>query len=300
MNNQIAKHEPKAITDKELIDYMDTMGLAQKLNEKEKLSFIQIAKAYNLNPFKREIYAVKYKEGDTLTIITGYESYIKRAERSGLLDGWGVMTEGKVSDDSLRAILTIYRKDRKRAFVHEVLYSEYVQTKEEYVNGQKTGKRVPNTFWQKAHTMIKKVAIAQGFRLCFSDELGGMPYTADEVPETVDVEHTELKPTPQPIIDNHVHAVNAIKKHASDGLLFETWSRIDLPTQSHPSVVDELTSAFVSQIDNCKKESELKAIWASIGLYGKDKEFQKNVNIAAKKDEKKEELTAKPIANGVV
>ena len=29
--------------------------------------------------------------------------------------------------------------------------------------------------------MTKKVAIAQGFRLCFPDELGGMPYTADEL-----------------------------------------------------------------------------------------------------------------------
>jgi hypothetical protein len=33
--------------------------------------------------------------------------------------------------------------------------------------------------------MIKKVAMAQGFRLCFSDELGGMPYTADELPDQV-------------------------------------------------------------------------------------------------------------------
>jgi hypothetical protein len=29
--------------------------------------------------------------------------------------------------------------------------------------------------------MIKKVAMAQGFRLCFSDELGGMPYTSEEL-----------------------------------------------------------------------------------------------------------------------
>ena len=31
--------------------------------------------------------------------------------------------------------------------------------------------------------MIKKVAIAQGFRLAFPDELAGMPYTADEIDE---------------------------------------------------------------------------------------------------------------------
>ena len=48
--------------------------------------------------------------------------------------------------------------------------------------------------------MIKKVAIAQGFRLCFSDELGGMPYTADEINSdiqivNVPVETKTIEPT---------------------------------------------------------------------------------------------------------
>ncbi len=295
MENQIVKHE--SITDKEIISYLDTMGMAQKLNEKEKTIFIQIAKAFNLNPFKREIYAVKYKEGDALTIITGYESYIKRAERSGSLDGWGVITEGKVEDNSLKAILTIHRKDRKYPFIHEVIYSEYVQTKDEYANGQKTGKRVPNQFWQKAHTMIKKVAIAQGFRLCFSDELGGMPYTADEVPETVDVVHEEIKATPketpQPEINNYVHAINAIKKHPTAIELKDVWNRCDLPTQSHPTVIDEMVATFYTWIDGCQDKANLDACWSNIGTIGKDKEFQKNVHVKAKAGEKKESLKLK-------
>ena len=35
---------------------------------------------------------------------------------------------------------------------------------------------------EKPRTMLKKVCIAQAFRLCFPVELGGMPYTADELP----------------------------------------------------------------------------------------------------------------------
>ena len=31
--------------------------------------------------------------------------------------------------------------------------------------------------------MLKKVATAQGFRLCFPEEFGGMPYTSDELPD---------------------------------------------------------------------------------------------------------------------
>lgn len=185
-NNQIAKIEK--VTDKELANYLDVMGLAQKLTEKEKLQFLEISKAFGLNPFKREIYCSKYGEGPNAqtSIIVGYETYIKRAERSGQLDGWQVVTEGKPEDNSLKAIITIHRKDRKVPFVHEVYYSEYVQ---------KTNAGAVTKFWQKAYTMTKKVAMAQGFRLCFSDELGGIPYTQEEMPETIDVQYTEVKET---------------------------------------------------------------------------------------------------------
>lgn len=167
-----------SISDAELIQHLSNLGLAKELTDGERNTYLQIAKAYNLNPFKREIHVSKY--GGQMSIITGYEVYIKRAERTGQLDGWGVVTEGSVDDKSLKAIVTIHRKDRSHPFIWEALYSEYVQLKD--------GK--PNKFWQKATTMIKKVAISQAFRLCFSDELGGMPYTSDEMPQETITEDT--------------------------------------------------------------------------------------------------------------
>ena len=190
-NNQIAKIESNnsvsLITDSELLMHLDNLGLTSKLTEGEKNTYLQIAKSFNLNPFKREIHVSKYGEGvyAKMSIITGYEVYIKRAERSGLLDGWNCTTEGSVKDNDLKAIITIYRKDRKYPFIHEVYYSEYVQK-------TKTGSITQ--FWEKAITMIKKVATSQGFRLCFSDELGGMPYTSEEMPQqTHDVQYEEVK-----------------------------------------------------------------------------------------------------------
>jgi phage recombination protein Bet len=159
------------VTDSQLIGYLDNLGLTAKLTNQEKNTYLQIAKAFGLNPFKREIYVSKY--GDNLSIITGYEVYIKRAERSGQLDGWSATTTGSVADGNLKATVTIYRKDRKHPFIWEALYTECVQTTRD---GSVT------KFWQKAEFMTKKVAISQAFRLCFSDELGGMPYTADEMP----------------------------------------------------------------------------------------------------------------------
>ena len=184
--------ELAVITEKELTSYLDVMGLTPKLEEKEKLQFLNIAKSFGLNPFKREIFCTVYGEGQykQLSIITGYEVYIKRAERSGQLDGWNAITTGSVATNDLKAIVTIYRKDRQHPFVWEVFYNECVQ---------KTKSGAVTKFWEKANFMTKKVGISQAFRLCFSDELGGMPYTSDEMqPEeiTQDIAHVEVSVIP--------------------------------------------------------------------------------------------------------
>jgi phage recombination protein Bet len=173
MNQEIKKKE-EIVDQATLLQYLKTLN--QHLSDVETNQFLQISIAYGLNPFKREIYASKY--GGNFSIVVGYETYIKRAERSGLLDGWKVTTEGSFNPSNprssdLKAIITIYRSDFKHPFEHEVEFAEYCQfTKEGNVT----------KFWkEKPITMIKKVAISQGFRLCFSDELGGLPYTKEEI-----------------------------------------------------------------------------------------------------------------------
>jgi hypothetical protein len=115
--------------------------------------------------------------------------YIKRAERTGKLDGWKCWVEGEGM--SMKAIIEIYRKDQSHPFQHEAYYSEAVQTK---YDGN------PNRTWSKMpRFMLKKVAIGQGFRLCFPDEMGGMPYEEAEIP--IPEEPKERNVTPGN--DNH-------------------------------------------------------------------------------------------------
>lgn len=190
MKNELIKSESSLenkITDSELVLHLENLGLLNDLTTGEKNSYLQIAKAFNLNPFKREIHVSKYN--GQMAIITGYEVYIKRAERTGQLDGWGVVTSGSVEKNDLKATVTIYRKDRSHPFVWEAEYNEYVQ---------KTKDGSVTKFWKKAHTMIKKVAISQGFRLCFSDELGGMPYTSEET-VTEDISHENIAGQTKPV-----------------------------------------------------------------------------------------------------
>ena len=133
-----------------------------KATEKELVLALGVIQSLNLNPHTREVHLVKYSDKDKLQIIVGYEVYLKRAECSGKLDGW----KCSISDDGKRAWVEIKRKDQSMPFYWEIEISEFDKK-------QASWKSMP-TF------MAKKVAIAQGFRLCFPQELGGMPYTQEE------------------------------------------------------------------------------------------------------------------------
>lgn len=140
--------------------------IAPTATDKELFLFMGIARSYGLNPFKREIYFLKYG-GKDAAIIVGYESYIKRAERTGLLDGWEVSLA--TDDMGEKAIITIYRKDRSKPFIWTVY-------RKEFDTGQANWVKMPLF-------MLRKVAISQGFRLAFPEEIGGMPYIPEELPK---------------------------------------------------------------------------------------------------------------------
>lgn len=177
--------------------YLANLGC--NLQEKHRTQFLEICKHFNLNPFAREIYAIPY--GNNFNIIVGYEVYIKRAEMSGQLAGWRAWTEG--SGNELKGVIEIRRKDWQEPFRHEVHFCEYNQG---------------NTMWKnKPRTMIQKVAIAQGFRMCFPCELGGMPYTSDEIPlQDVSNAIVETKPVSTPSKDDAKNVAIEFKNKLND------------------------------------------------------------------------------------
>ena len=161
--------------------------IAQNATDKELYMFMGICKSYGLNPLKREIHFVKYGNA-AASIIVGYEIYLKRAERTGKLDGW----KRWIEKDNIgeKAIIEIKRKDQSIPIRWEVYRSEFDKQ-------QSTWKAMP-TF------MLKKVAIAQGFRLAFPDDLGGMPYIPEELPATSNNVTSET--LEQKEVDNTIHA----------------------------------------------------------------------------------------------
>lgn len=158
-----------------ILDYLKAFGLASELTEAEKLQFIEIAQAFKLNPFKREIHVAVFGEGENrrMSIVVGYETYLKRAERTGKLDGWNVSIDGE--GENMVAIVEIWRRDWSHSFRHQVYWREAVQKKRD---------GTPTSFWAKQpRLMLRKVALAQGFRWAFPEDLSGLPYDAAELPD---------------------------------------------------------------------------------------------------------------------
>ncbi len=200
MSNEVAIKNESVIQPVEMAtitEYMDTTGLTKRLLPNEKAMFVNMAQLYGLNPFKREIYCNVYGEGQyrQCSIITGYEVYLKRAERIGKLDGWNTQEIGSIKEGNFAVKVTIYRKDWTHPFEHTAYYAEVKQTK-------KDGS--PNRFWStQPRFMTKKVAVAQAFRMCFPDEFGGMPYINDELgEESAPINVTPEKSTEQTKQDN--------------------------------------------------------------------------------------------------
>jgi phage recombination protein Bet len=159
-----------------IAEYLRVFSYDKILSSSEIQQFVQTALAGNLDPFKREIYIAVYGEGTNrkVSVLTGYQVYLKRAERTGNLDGWRAWIEG--SGDQMKAMVEIFRKDWSHSFTHEVYWEEAVQKKKD---------GFPTQFWSKQpRFQLRKVAVAQAFRLAFPDELGGLPYESAELPDS--------------------------------------------------------------------------------------------------------------------
>lgn len=138
--------------------------IAPNATDKEVYMFLNICKAYGLNPFKREVHFVKYGQNPG-QVIVGYETYLKRAEATGKLNGWKSWIDGD------KAKIIIYRKDWSNPFEFEIDIKEFDKQQ---------------ALWKTMRSfMAKKVVTAIGMRLCFPEDLGGMPY----IPEELGVQH---------------------------------------------------------------------------------------------------------------
>lgn len=157
---------------------------------------IELANRYQLDPFAKQIWAVKYNDRPA-QVFAGRDGYLAIAHRSGQFNGMQSNIDRDSEGKILSATCRVWRKDMEHPFERTVFLEEY-----------NTGKGV----WkEKPATMIIKVAEAQALRLAFN--ISGLydssefeaepphriePQPTDIIVEPVVVEKTAPTPAPSP------------------------------------------------------------------------------------------------------
>lgn len=155
--------------------------VAKEANETEFALFMLRARATGLNPLANEIWFVKTKgytsrdgrqvEGK-MQIMIGINGYLVRADRRAEFDGMDVESAFDKDGKLMSSTAKVYRKDRSRAHVATVFFSEYYR--QGFGGKESTWDKMPVT-------MLEKVAMAHALRLAFPGDFSGT-YIPEEAP----------------------------------------------------------------------------------------------------------------------
>lgn len=163
------------------------VGTDAKITNQEFKLFTELCKVRKLNPFLREAYLIKYKQGTPAQLVVGKDAILKRAVLNFNYDGMesGIIVQkedGTVeerqgtfrlgNEQLVGGWARVYRKDWSHPTYTSVSFNEVAQ---------KTGQGQLNSNWSsKGATMVEKVAKVRALRETFVEDLGGM-YEAEEV-----------------------------------------------------------------------------------------------------------------------
>jgi phage recombination protein Bet len=169
---------------------------AKGCTEDEFALFVTLARTYHLDPFKNQIWCVKYGPGQA-RVFTGRDGFLEIAHRSGQFDGMESGVRDKIGEEGkIIGWARVHRKDMSHPFYVEVDLDEY---------------RKETPAWKDMpRTMIQKVAESQALRKAFSasglyspEEFGeeeGKPEMKDVTPDKPPAAIREPK-AQAPVID---------------------------------------------------------------------------------------------------
>lgn len=136
--------------------------VAKGATDAQLAQFIEVCKATGLNPFLREIWCIPA----TNTIMSSRDGYLTIANNNPQFDGMETTVERDDKGLPIKAVCTVWRKDRSHPVKCEAYYNEYVK---------------PSQVWkQYPSAMISKVAEALTLKRSFA--INGL-LTQEEISE---------------------------------------------------------------------------------------------------------------------
>ena len=251
---------------KQLVEIKKIYG--KDLTDGEWQTFLGIGRLTGLNPFTREIYAVKYNSGPA-SIFIGRDGYRKSAQDNPNYDYH--YTDSVYSNDDFavqdgevkhkytlsdRGVLCgayciVKRKSSTKPMCSYVDFGEYYGGHKDANGVIKKGKygEMKPTIWDtKPSTMIKKVAEAQTLRMAFQSIFSGT-YDESESWDVPEQKTTITKEEKAKAIDSNVDQVT--------GEIIEK-KRLKVITQTQIDDIYSLVEEYIIQKDPDKDESYVR------------------------------------------
>jgi len=161
--------------------------------------FLMACKKTQLDPFMRQIYAVKRKSkkpdgswGETMTIQTGIDGYRLIAERTERYAPGQEPFYNYDEKGNLVSATAYVKKQTKDGTWHVISANAHIDEYCQTIVDRQTGEKKPSGMWSNMpRTMLSKCAEAQALRKAFPAEMSGV-YTKEEM-QQADIEDVTVK-----------------------------------------------------------------------------------------------------------
>lgn len=235
--------------DRDKIELLKTT-ICKGANDDELKLFVHACNHMGLDPFMRQIHAVKRWDSqakrEVMAIQVGIDGYRLVAERTGHYAPGPESTYAYDVAGQLISATAYVKKQTNDGTWHTVsataFYNEYCQ---------KTKDGNPIAMWAKMpHQMLAKVAEAIALRKCFPAELSGA-YTKEEMDQADNMQ--AQMPVDPPISEQQAKELEFLLYDDSEGLSkLLAWAGV-------PSLADVKVSRFASMLAACKRRAAAKA-----------------------------------------
>lgn len=220
-------------------------SICKGVSDDEFKVFLMACQKTQLDPFMKQIYAVKRKSkkpdgswGETMTIQTGIDGYRLIAERTERYAPGPEPTYITDQNGNLLSATAYIKKQTKDGTWHTVSASapieEYMQTTVDH----KTGEKRPTGMWvNMPKTMLSKCAEAQALRKAFPAEMSGV-YTKEEMQQADYQEITISSPPVQRINKDQASDLEFILSECSES--YRLWVYDYLKTKFNVNTLIDL------------------------------------------------------------